>query len=70
MINIENLILGAGISGLACGQRLKELGKEYLVLEKRNTYGGLCDNFMIDDFRFDRFVHLSFTKDEQVRSFF
>lgn len=39
-------------------------------MEKRDTYGGLCDNFMIDDFRFDRFVHLLFTKDEQVRSFF
>lgn len=70
MINIEYLILGAGISGLAAGQRLKEEGKEFVILEKNNSYGGLCDNFEIDGFRFDRFVHFSFTKDPDVRKFF
>lgn len=70
MINIDYLILGAGISGLAAGQKLKELNKDYLILEKSDSYGGLCDNFEIDGFRFDRFVHLSFAKDEKVRKFF
>lgn len=57
MIDIDYLILGAGISGLAAGQKLKEEGKNFLILEKNNSYGGLCDNFEIDGFRFDRFVH-------------
>ena len=70
MIKIDYLILGAGISGLAAGQKLKELGKEYLILEKNNSFGGLCDNFEIDGFRFDRFVHFSFTNDNVVRKFF
>lgn len=70
MQHVDNLILGAGISGLAAGQRLKELNKNYKILEKNNSYGGLCDNFEIDGFRFDRFVHLSFAKDEKVRHFF
>lgn len=70
MIEIENLVLGAGISGLAAGQRLKELGKDYLILEQRSSYGGLCDNFEIDGFRFDRFVHFSFAEEFDVRKFF
>lgn len=70
MIEVENLIIGAGISGLATGQRLKELNKEYIILEKNNDYGGLCSDFEIDGFRFDRFVHLSFAEDERVRKFF
>ena len=57
MIDIDYLILGAGISGLAAGQKLKEEGNNFLILEKDNSYGGLCDNFEIDGFRFDRFVH-------------
>lgn len=70
MIEVENLVLGAGISGLAAGQKLKELSKEYLILEQGNSYGGLCDNFEIDGFRFDRFVHFSFAKETDVRKFF
>lgn len=70
MTKIENLVIGAGISGLAAGQKLKELGKEYLILEQRESYGGLCDNFEIGDFRFDRFVHFSFAEEPEVRTFF
>lgn len=70
MIKVENLILGAGISGLATGQKLQELNKEYLILEKDDTYGGLCGNFTINGFRFDRFVHLSFAQEKEVRQFF
>lgn len=70
MIHIDNLILGAGIAGLGAGQKLKESGKKYLILEKDDTYGGLCGNFTIDGFRFDRFVHLSFTEEKYVRKFF
>lgn len=70
MITVDNIILGAGISGLAAGQKLKELGKDYIIIEKSNTYGGLCDNFVIDGFQFDKFVHFSFTKNPDVRKFF
>jgi protoporphyrinogen oxidase len=39
-------------------------------LEQKITYGGLCDNFIINKFRFDKFVHLSFSQNETVNRIF
>lgn len=64
------LILGAGIAGLGAAYKLKSSNRSCIVLEKDSTYGGLCGNFTIDGFRFDRFVHFSFAKDEQVNRIF
>ena len=69
-INTEILILGAGISGLAAGYKCEERNKEYLILEQNPFWGGLCANFTIDSFRFDRFVHLSFTENPIVKNIF
>jgi len=70
MIENRKIILGAGISGLAAAYSLKKIGIIPIILEKDETYGGLCGNFEINGFRFDRFVHLSFTKDEEVKRIF
>lgn len=64
------VILGAGISGLSTGYHLKLKGIDSLVLEKNESYGGLCDNFTIGGFRFDKFVHFSFTKNKYVMDLF
>ena len=56
-MNNPVLILGAGISGLGAAYKLSCNGQQTVVLEKDTTYGGLCGNFTIDGFRFDRFVH-------------
>lgn len=69
-MKVENFILGAGISGLAAAYAFHEKGKQALVVEKDSTYGGLCGSFEIDGFRFDRFVHLTFAKDERVNAIF
>ncbi len=69
-MKVNNLILGAGIAGLGAGLKLEELGEEYLILEKNDSYGGLCGNFVINGFRFDRFIHLSFTTIEFVKNIF
>lgn len=53
-------ILGSGISGLSAAWSLNEKGLKTTVFEKDSSWGGLCDNFVIDGFRFDRFVHLFF----------
>ncbi len=66
----ETLILGAGPSGLAACHALKRRGGEALVLEKSGSYGGLCGCFEINGFRFDRFVHFSFTEDKRVNDIF
>lgn len=64
------IILGAGISGLGAGYSLRRKGISAILLEKDFTYGGLCGNFEIEGFRFDRFVHFSFTNNEKVNELF
>lgn len=69
-MTIENVILGAGISGLGASYTLHTRGKKSVIFEKDETYGGLCGNFIIDGFRFDRFVHFTFSKNKQVNEIF
>ena len=64
------VILGAGIAGLGAAYTCKKKGIKALILEKDNTFGGLCGNFEIDGFLFDRFVHFSFAKEAEVLSIF
>lgn len=64
------LILGSGIAGVSAGYHLEKEGVSSVIYEKDNDWGGLCANFIIGGFRFDRFVHMSFAKDEYVREIF
>ncbi len=64
------VILGGGIAGISAGYHAGVAGEEAFVYEQNPSWGGLCDNFTIDDFRFDRAVHLSFAKDQHVRNLF
>ena len=66
----NNLIIGAGIAGIASGYELKNNNIDSIILEKNKTWGGLLDNFTIEGFRFDKFVHLSFAKDDYVNNIF
>lgn len=68
--NSNILILGAGISSLSAGYYLREKGCDSIILEKDDSYGGLCNNFEIDGFLFDRFIHLSFSNDDEVNRVF
>lgn len=65
-IKAKNLILGAGIAGLGASYALHKRGEECVIIEKEESYGGLCSCFEIDGFRFDRFVHLSFSTIDEV----
>ncbi len=64
------IILGAGISGISCSYHLNQKGIENIIFEKDKDWGGLCGNFEINGFRFDKAIHLSFTKDEHVKDLF
>lgn len=66
----QNIILGAGIAGLGAAYALNKRNEKSLIIEKDKTYAGLCGNFSINGFRFDRFVHFSFTANEQVNQIF
>ena len=66
----KTIILGAGIAGLSAAYHLKEKGISSIVYEQDKDWGGLCGNFTVDGFRFDRFVHLSFAPDEYTQKMF
>lgn len=69
-IKANNLVLGAGIAGLGAAYALRKRGESCVVVEKDDTYGGLCSCFEVDGFRFDRFVHLSFSQIGVVNDIF
>lgn len=67
---MKNIILGAGIAGIAASYELNQNNIESIILEKNCSWGGLLDNFTIDGFRFDKFIHLSFAEDNYVNDIF
>lgn len=67
-MQIKNLILGAGISGLSASSELGK--KDTIIFEKEKYYGGLCNSFKIGEFIFDTSIHLSFTNIAEVRQEF
>lgn len=65
------VILGAGISGIGAGYKFsQDKNNKVILFEKNSSWGGLCDNFTIDGFRFDKFVHFSFSDNQEVRELF
>ena len=67
---MNTVILGSGIAGISAGYHLKKKGISSIIFEKDNDWGGLCGNFTINGFRFDRFVHFSFAPDEYTQNIF
>ena len=65
-----DVILGAGIAGISAGYHLKRAGRPCVLYEKDADWGGLCGNFTVGGFRFDRFVHLSFAPEAEMRALF
>jgi protoporphyrinogen oxidase len=56
------LVLGGGISGLAAARVLQDKGRDFLLLERCPTFGGLTRTVEVGEFCFDytgHFLHLS-----------
>lgn len=70
MTVVDVAVLGAGIAGLGAALRARETGREAVIFEARESAGGLLDNFVIDGYRFDYAVHLSFAQEPLVRKVF
>jgi len=66
-INTDILILGAGLSGLAAADRLKEGGKKFFILEKAEREGGLAATVSYKDFKFDLGGHRLYFKKAAVK---
>ncbi len=64
------VILGSGISGISAGYHLAKNGENAVIFERDDDWGGLCGNFEIDGFRFDKFVHFTFAPDDYTREIF
>ncbi len=48
------IVIGAGISGLACAHRLKQLGVDVLLIEKSDRVGGVIQSERIDGYLIER----------------
>ncbi len=70
MINTNIAIIGAGFAGIAAGYAAKEKNLQATIFEATDDWGGLCGNFSVDGFRFDKAVHLSFNEPELVQKLF
>ncbi|MFW5879600.1 MAG: protoporphyrinogen/coproporphyrinogen oxidase, partial [bacterium] len=66
----DTIIIGAGIAGISAAYHLQEINIPSQIIEKNNSWGGLCDNFVINGFLFDKFIHLSFSDNDYVRELF
>ncbi len=51
--NVETLIVGGGIAGLACALGLQKKGKEFLLIEKADRFGGRIKTDRVKEFQFD-----------------
>lgn len=66
----EICILGAGFAGIGAGYAAKSKGKHAIIFEKDAQWGGLCGNFSVGGFRFDKAIHMSFTENELCKDLF
>ena len=70
MIETNIAIIGAGFAGIAAGYSAAEKNLDAVIFEADETWGGLCGNFTVDGFRFDKAVHLSFNEPDLVKKIF
>lgn len=64
------IVIGAGPAGLGAAFSLKNKNYDVIVLDNRETLGGLCGSFSVNNFIFDRFIHVSFAKDPEILKYY
>ena len=71
--SVETIIVGAGPAGMAAAMELAKAGKDFLMLEKEATVGGLSKTYTIQEgdlvFRTDNGPHRFFSKNKYLYDF-
>lgn len=69
-MNLDCVIIGAGLTGLTAARKLADNKKNVLVIEKHNTIGGLCKEDYYKNTRYSVYgPHLFHTNDQEVWDF-
>jgi protoporphyrinogen oxidase len=63
-------ILGGGFTGLLLGRSLKDLGIDFIILEKESGVGGLCRTNKTGDYYWDFAVHAIYCTNIEVLEYF
>ncbi len=66
MSTAENIIIGAGPSGLGCAHALAQNQRTSLTLEQNSMAGGLCQTVDFDGYRFDIGGHRYLSRSSKV----
>ena len=64
----EILILGGGVAGISAAWHARRAGREAVIFEAKERWGGLLDHFYSGGFRFDNAVHFAFSSNEEYRA--
>ena len=64
----EILVLGGGVAGISAAWHARKMGREAVIFEAKERWGGLLDNFELGGFRFDSGVHFAFSSNEEYRA--
>ena len=60
MTDFDDLVIGAGMAGLAVAALLAQAGRKVLVVEAHDVPGGYAHTFRVKEFRFCAQVHYVF----------
>ena len=63
-------ILGAGLTGIELGRRLKESGEDFIILEKEPQIGGICRTNKTGDYYWDFAVHAMYSRHMEIIDYY
>jgi len=66
-IEVDVLILGAGVTGISMGSFLG--GRDYIILEREGTAGGYCKTTIQDGFVWDYSGHFFHFRDPEIKNY-
>lgn len=60
------VIIGGGPAGVGAAVVNKKKGHNVILIDRRESIGGMCGSYTINGFIFDRFTHVSYANDPEV----